>query len=109
MLKTEGRVWPIHLGFHASESMTYISDCLRHKRHYNTFRFDLGFFLHLDDLIQKIRGGVEPATLMKPKAEYELMLKTDLECPKTKARFRTIPSLKAHLLTQWKSPEERND
>ncbi|EGG06100.1 uncharacterized protein MELLADRAFT_107037 [Melampsora larici-populina 98AG31] len=106
MYKSEGRTWPIQLGFHAHESMVQesgllVSDCLRNKRHFNTFRSDLGFFLHLEDLIEKVKSGVSPTELLKPEVEYESMLKTELECPKTKTRFRTMPNLKAHLLKQW--------
>ncbi|KAH9817506.1 HIT-like domain-containing protein [Melampsora americana] len=111
MYKTEGRTWPILFGFHAHESMMHIhlhvisedlvSDYLKNKRHFNTFRSDLGFFIQLDDLIEKVKSGISPTALLRPESEYEAMLKTELECPKTKTRFRNMPTLKAHLLKHW--------
>ncbi|KAH8090926.1 hypothetical protein HD553DRAFT_303735 [Filobasidium floriforme] len=110
MLKTEGFIWDIWVGFHAVPSMRHVhlhiisSDLigrgLKKKGHYNSFRPDLGFFLHLDDVLRMVReDNIE--TLPKPKEDYEALSRTDLECHKCGKTLKNIPLLKEHMEEEW--------
>jgi aprataxin len=88
MMKTEGFVWDINVGFHAIPSMRWvdgipvvvreqptqmnehpshlhlhvissdlISPSLKTKRHYQTFNPQHGFFLHLEDVQNRLTAG----------------------------------------------------
>ncbi|KAK9894865.1 HIT-like protein, partial [Cystobasidium minutum MCA 4210] len=106
MLKREGFIWPISVGFHAIESMSHVhlhvisqdflSDSLKNKKHWNSFNPSHGFFLHLEDMID----WVQNRTLKqhnKSKKAYEELLKSDMQCHKCEDSFPTIPALKRHL------------
>ena len=45
-----------HLHVHVI-SGDLVSERLRHKKHYNSFRPDMGFFVHLDDVIARVKQG----------------------------------------------------
>ncbi|GAA6061473.1 hypothetical protein JCM10212_002552 [Sporobolomyces blumeae] len=109
MQKEYGWTWAIHVGFHAVESMKHvhlhvissdmISDRLKNKKHWNSFRPDLGFFLHLDDVIDRVEAGTFN---LKNRKEYEALLKTDLALPRPSSRsIRNIPELKTALVSKW--------
>ncbi|KAH8928504.1 HIT-like protein [Atractiella rhizophila] len=81
MVKEEGFKWDIQVGFHASESMKHLhlhvistdfqSDRLKHKKHWNSFHPELGFFLHLSDLLENLSY---PEYTLKTKLTYEMKL-----------------------------------
>ncbi|CAE7200869.1 unnamed protein product [Rhizoctonia solani] len=121
MVKQHGFKWDIIIGFHAVPSMDHVhlhvlssdlcSPALKKKNHYNSFRPDLGFFLHLDDVLKwfdlptatPFSKGL-PTFESKaaiPTQKYEALLKKDLECFKCQETFKTIPQLKTHLQNEW--------
>ncbi|KAG8748728.1 hypothetical protein FRC10_000119 [Ceratobasidium sp. 414] len=61
MVKKHGFKWDVRVGFHAVPSMDHVhlhvlssdlcAPALKKKQHYNSFRPDLGFFLHLEDVL----------------------------------------------------------
>ncbi|KAL8281116.1 hypothetical protein RQP46_006474 [Phenoliferia psychrophenolica] len=108
MLKTEGWVWGVQVGFHASESMRHvhlhiissdlISPKLKNKKHYNSFHPKLGFFLHLDDVIDQCKQGTPPSAST---AFYEDILKEPLVSIYNGDEFKNLPKLKEHLADEW--------
>jgi len=109
MEKTYGRIWGVQAGFHAQESKRHVhlhvmsddfdSPALKKKRHWNSFRADLGFWLPLDSFV------VNTTTMEKPD-HYAELLRRPLEDPRAGMVFRNIPQLKEHLARTWK---EKND
>ncbi|KAM0791272.1 hypothetical protein ACM66B_005748 [Microbotryomycetes sp. NB124-2] len=118
MQKRFGRVWNVQVGFHAVESMRhvhlhvistdFVSDRLKNKKHYNSFHPDLGFFLHLQDVIKMVESGERE---LRPRTEYEAILKQPLVSHITNEEFATIPKLKQHLQDAFndmvKSPRQK--
>ncbi|KAJ1310444.1 hypothetical protein OPQ81_007177 [Rhizoctonia solani] len=99
MMKQHGFKWNILIGFHAVPSMDHVhlhvlssdlcSSALKKKHHYNSFRPDLGFFLHLDDVLKWLdlptatpfsKGPTFESKAAIPAQKYEPLLKKDLEC-----------------------------
>ncbi|GAA5916658.1 DNA 5'-adenosine monophosphate hydrolase [Sporobolomyces salmoneus] len=115
MRKEHGFVWNVNIGFHAVESMKHvhlhvissdmISDRLKNKKHWNSFHPELGFFLHLSDVI----AGVESKTFaLKSTPQYESILKQDLKSiyPPYKT-FKNLPELKKHLIEEFEKQKKR--
>ncbi|SGY23964.1 BQ5605_C019g08999 [Microbotryum silenes-dioicae] len=125
MLKKEGWKWPIHIGFHARESMRHvhlhvissdlISPKLKNKnfvilrnpltpssnsraRHYNSFHPSLGFFLHLTKVIEQVEASQKDTNST---SSYENLLKVPLRSHYTGQQYPTIPKLKVHLEEEW--------
>ncbi|KAH7340220.1 HIT-like domain-containing protein [Rhizoctonia solani] len=109
MMKQHGFKWDVLIGFHAVPSMDHVhlhvlssdlcSPTLKKKHHYNSFRPDLGFFLHLEDVLKWF--DFPSATPFSKAQKYEPLLKRDLECFKCQETFKTIPQLKSHLQKEW--------
>ncbi|GAA5925533.1 DNA 5'-adenosine monophosphate hydrolase [Sporobolomyces koalae] len=109
MLKEYGFVWDVKIGFHAVESMKHvhlhvissemISDRLKNKKHWNSFHPDLGFFLHLEDVITQVEQG---DFSLKSATQYESILKQDLRSiyPPYDT-FKNLPQLKLHLVHEF--------
>ncbi|GAA5840487.1 hypothetical protein JCM3766R1_000302 [Sporobolomyces carnicolor] len=115
MRKDYGFVWDVHVGFHAVESMKHvhlhvissdmISDRLKNKKHWNSFDPNLGFFLHLSDVME----GVENKTFqLKSTPHYESLLKHDLTSsyPPHKT-YKNLPELKRHLVEEFERRKRR--
>ncbi|KAM0753070.1 hypothetical protein T439DRAFT_311739 [Meredithblackwellia eburnea MCA 4105] len=111
MLKDEGWVWDVQVGFHAVESMKQvhvhlhvissdlISPKLKNKKHYNSFHPEIGFFLHLEDVLEQVEQGSIPSV---SESTYNSMLKDPLvSFYPGKREFKTIPQLKEHLESEW--------
>ncbi|CAE6450820.1 unnamed protein product [Rhizoctonia solani] len=131
MIKQHGFKWDVFIGFHAIPSMDHVhlhilssdlcSPALKKKHHYNSFRPDLGFFLHLEDVLKWFdfpsatpfsKGPTFESKAAIPAQKYEPLLKKDLECFKCQETLKTIPQLKAHLQKEWneeqKAERQRN-
>lgn len=99
-------------GFHAIQSMSplhmhiisrdFVSDCLKHKKHWNSFTSP--YFIHLDELIENLSENSEnyfakdKFNLMKP-AVLKGYLDLALKCHVCNAPMSNIPNLKKHILT----------
>ncbi|KDN44945.1 hypothetical protein K437DRAFT_256810 [Tilletiaria anomala UBC 951] len=107
--------WPVHLGFHAIPSMStvhlhciscdLVSERLKRKHHYLSFKHDHGFFLHTRDIEQWIREGRKAQP--KSTAELHKLLKADLVSIWDANLYKDMPSLKRHLETEWKADIQR--
>ncbi|KZO95764.1 HIT-like protein [Calocera viscosa TUFC12733] len=112
MRKKHGFEWDVNIGFHAVPSMDHlhthvissdlISPALKNKKHYNSFHPTLGFFLHLNDVLEWLTEEKLAGKLHINSAKYEGLLKTDLACFKCDEPFKQIPRLKEHLEDEWK-------
>ncbi|CAK9781015.1 HIT-like protein [Cutaneotrichosporon oleaginosum] len=116
MVKTTGKAWGVHMGFHAVPSMHHlhlhvISDDLCHpslktKKHYNSFRPDLGFLVSL----RQVRGWID-AGEARARAETlpakEALLKAPLTCFKCGKAAASMPALKAHLEAEFDEEKKR--
>lgn len=101
MRKSEGWAWPVHVGFHANESMRtvhlhvissdLISPKLKNKKHYNSFHPGLGFFLHLDDVIRQVEAD---RAKEKSAAEFDKLLRRPLASHYTGDEYANLPKLK---------------
>ncbi|CAE6459422.1 unnamed protein product [Rhizoctonia solani] len=138
MMKQHGFKWDILIGFHAVPSLDHVhlhvlssdlcSPALKKKHHYNSFRPDLGFFLHLEDVLKWFdfpaatpfsKGptfespfNLELKKIAVPAQKYEPLLKKNLECFKCQETFKTIPQLKTHLQKEWdeeKAERQKDD
>ncbi|KAF9480107.1 hypothetical protein BDN70DRAFT_877992 [Pholiota conissans] len=118
MIKVYGFKWDIWTGFHAQPSMAHlhlhvlsadlVSEKLKHKKHYNSFRPDLGFFIHLDDVLswfEATHSYFEDVVKQFKPSEYEAKLKEDLVCFRCYSEMKNIPTLKAHLQEEWNKLE----
>ncbi|QRV86122.1 scavenger mRNA-decapping enzyme DcpS [Ceratobasidium sp. AG-Ba] len=120
MTKKYGFKWDVWIGFHAVPSMEHVhlhvlssdlcAPALKKKHHYNSFRPDLGFFLHLKDVLSWFELPTATPFAKGPTFEqkaalstqkYEPLLKKDLECFKCHETFKTLPQLRAHLQKEW--------
>ncbi|CAI9578762.1 unnamed protein product [Staurois parvus] len=93
------------LGYHVIPSMSHIhlhvisqdfdSDCLKTKKHWNSFTTE--YFLDSEDVIDmiKLKGKVE----VKDGASE--LLKSSLKCNVCRVQQATIPQLKEHLKSHW--------
>ncbi|OBZ75934.1 Aprataxin [Grifola frondosa] len=124
MLKRYGFKWGVWMGFHSVQSMEcaflpltseYIhlhvlsadlcSPAMKVKKHFNSFRPGLGFFLPIDDVISWFDDDVDPSyrdmmIALKP-SRYEPYLKEDMQCWRCNEVFKTMPKLKEHLQQEW--------
>lgn len=101
MRKTDGFAWPVHVGFHANESMRHvhchvissdlISPKLQNKKHFNSFHPGLGFFLHLDAVIAEVEGGL--STRRSPR-DADRLLRLPLRSHYTGEEYASLPRLK---------------
>ncbi|KAG9127505.1 hypothetical protein FRC07_012914 [Ceratobasidium sp. 392] len=120
MVKKHGFKWDVLVGFHAVPSMDHVhlhilssdlcAPALKKKHHYNSFRPDLGFFLHLEDVLGWFelpvatpftKGPTFEQKAAIPAQKYEPLLKTSLTCFKCEETFKTLPQLKTHLQQEW--------
>ncbi|PVF98908.1 hypothetical protein CPB86DRAFT_704435 [Serendipita vermifera] len=119
MIRLHGYKWKIWTGFHSVPSMDHlhmhimssdlISQSLKNKKHYNSFHPDLGFFLHLDTVIEWFEGEDSYYQRMAqlPVSQYESLLKTDLQCWRCELPQKNIPTLKAHLQKEWEDEKAK--
>ena len=123
MRKTEGFEWGINVGFHAIPSMKWvhlryypfhsadtrhihlhvisedaISPAMKTKKHYNSFRPDLGFFIPLNEVERWVQ---QPDSYIQERVNAlstsDFILKTPLSCFKCDEPKGNIPALKSHL------------
>ena len=90
-------------GFHAQPSMARLhmhvvsqdfdSDCLKHKKHWNSFTTE--FFVDAEDIISSLeeKGRVE----VFDKAKCDSLLKRQLRCHVCGQEQSNLPRLKAHI------------
>ncbi|POY75221.1 hypothetical protein BMF94_1853 [Rhodotorula taiwanensis] len=105
MEKEEGFAWDVesmrHVHLHVI-STDFVSPKLKNKKHWNSFRPDLGYFLQLSDVIAALERGQSPFD-RTPK-EYEELLKAELVSSYPPHQtFATLPKLKDHLEDEWRS------
>jgi aprataxin len=91
------------IGFHAVPSMKQIhmhlisqdfdSDCLKNKKHWNSFTTE--FFIDADDFLKLLK---QKGAISFDKEKYEQMLQRDLKCPKCGVKQPTIPAIKKHVV-----------
>ncbi|WRT64050.1 uncharacterized protein IL334_000978 [Kwoniella shivajii] len=107
MLKTEGFEWKIDVGFHAIPSMKHvhlhvisddrISPSLKTKKHHNSFRPDLGFFIPIMEVQRWIEDDSNMQERVDALSSAERLLNTPLTCHKCDEFMTNIPKLKTHL------------
>lgn len=118
MKKTEGFDWGVDVGFHAIPSMNHlhlhviskdrISDSLKTKKHYNSFRPDLGFFVSL----QSVREWLDEEDAYiharaRELSNSEHLLSIGLSCNKCDEPQANIPALKRHLVKEFDMARQR--
>ncbi|KAL1735303.1 hypothetical protein EV714DRAFT_200995 [Schizophyllum commune] len=113
MLRRQGFKWDVWVGFHAVQSLDHVhlhvisadmhSEHLKNKKHYNSFHPKLGFFIHLDDILDWFEAvpSVWRKNIELNPAFFEPLLKKDLECYYCYEEFRNMPQLKKHLKEHW--------
>ncbi|GFZ45239.1 hypothetical protein JCM24511_02965 [Saitozyma sp. JCM 24511] len=118
MIKTEGFEWGINIGFHAIPSMKHVhvhvisedrmSDKLKTKKHYNSFRPDLGFFVSLRDVQHWIEDGDDQSIRQHIESldSAEALLDTPLMCFKCDEPEHNMPSLKKHLEKEYEKEKK---
>uniref|UniRef100_A0A1A9VVX5 HIT domain-containing protein n=1 Tax=Glossina austeni TaxID=7395 RepID=A0A1A9VVX5_GLOAU len=96
------------IGFHNQPSMQrlhmhvisrdFVSDCLKTKKHWNSFNTRL--FLPYEEVCQqlKINGKIKPLT----KVELQELTKEDLQCNQCSFKPKNMPLLKEHLNSHLK-------
>ncbi|KAF9651501.1 HIT-like protein [Thelephora ganbajun] len=110
MVKKHGYKWDVWIGFHAVPSLMHLhlhvissdlcSPSLKHKRHYNSFHPELGFFLHIDEVLswfERDSASFDREVISLRQSLQEPLLKEDLECWRCRETFKTLPKLKEHL------------
>ncbi|KAH7889447.1 HIT-like domain-containing protein [Phlebopus sp. FC_14] len=119
MQQRYGFQWEIWTGFHPVPSMEHLhlhvlsndlcSPKMKHKKHYNSFHPELGFFLHLDDVLawfDAVPSYFKTVSQLK-NSEYEPLLKQNLSCWKCGRDMKNMPTLKAHLQEEWDEEARR--
>ncbi|KAH8833805.1 HIT-like protein [Flagelloscypha sp. PMI_526] len=119
MQRLYGWIWPIRKGFHAVPSMDhihlhiisddYVSDKLKHKKHYNSFHPKLGFFLDVNDVLGWFDAHstyYQKMATLEPKT-YEPLLKSDLVCWRCDETQKNMPTLKVHLKEHFDTSTKR--
>ncbi|ODN84102.1 hypothetical protein L202_00116 [Cryptococcus amylolentus CBS 6039] len=106
MLKTEGFAWRVDVGFHAVPSMKHvhlhvisddrISPSLKSKKHYNSFRPDLGFFIPIMEVRRWLQNEQTLQERVDALAATTSLLKTPLTCFKCDEPMNNIEKLKTH-------------
>ena len=94
----------IKIGFHASPSLKqlhlhvistdYNSVCLKKKHHWNSFT-KKGFFLDVDEVIEKLEGC---GRLEYDVAEKKALLGEGMECPRCGAALASMGEVKSHVV-----------
>ncbi|KIR30433.1 aprataxin [Cryptococcus deuterogattii 99/473] len=117
MLKTEGFEWRIDVGFHAIPSMKHIhlhvisedriSPSLKSKKHYNSFRPDLGFFIPIMEVQRWLQDDRTMLDRVETLSATQTLLKTPLTCFKCDEPMNNIEKLKQHFEKEFSS--ERNE
>jgi len=109
MLRKYGFKWGIWTGFHAVPSMSHLhlhvissdlnSPALKNKKHYNSFHPKLGFFLHLDDVLEWFEATETrwAEILRLNEKQFEPLLKEPLQCWRCEEVAKTVPAMKTHL------------
>ncbi|WWC58533.1 uncharacterized protein I303_101076 [Kwoniella dejecticola CBS 10117] len=107
MLKSEGFEWKVDIGFHAIPSMKHvhlhvisddrISPSLKTKKHHNSFRPDLGFFIPIMEVQRWIENDSNMQERVDALSGAEQLLNTPLTCHKCDEFISNIPKLKTHL------------
>ncbi|EAU88593.2 hypothetical protein CC1G_04299 [Coprinopsis cinerea okayama7 len=119
MVERYGFKWGVWVGFHAVPSMEHlhlhvlsadlVSEKMKKKKHYNSFHPSLGFFLHIDDVLEWFESTpeyFEQVTELNPK-KYESLLKDSLACFTCGSAMKNIPTLKVHLQEEWDKLEKK--
>ena len=97
---------------------------MKNKKHYNSFHPELGFFLHIKDVLSWFEGDESYFTTvssshdeflssgrqerypqmakLEPKA-HEKLLKESLVCWHCNQEMKNMPTLKPHLQEEWDS------
>ncbi|OAX30901.1 hypothetical protein K503DRAFT_658986, partial [Rhizopogon vinicolor AM-OR11-026] len=110
MMKRYKFKWDIWMGFHPISSMEHLhlhvlsadlcSPKLKLKKHFNSFHPNLGFFLHLKDVLSWF--DADPSYYRRmvklDRSQYEPLLRDgDLCCWRCDRALGSMPKLKAHL------------
>jgi len=76
-----------------------LTEDIKIKKHYNSFHPKLGFFLHLDDVLEwfEATNSYWKRTSQLNSKDYEPFLKEALLCWRCDEVLKTIPALKEHL------------
>ncbi|WWD17963.1 hypothetical protein CI109_102408 [Kwoniella shandongensis] len=116
MLKTEGFEWKIDVGFHAIPSMKHvhlhvisedrISPALKTKKHHNSFRPDLGFFISIMEVQRWIQDDQNTLDRIESLSGAQALLDTPLTCFKCDEPFSNIPKLKQHMEKEFAKEKE---
>ncbi|KZS99263.1 hypothetical protein SISNIDRAFT_448138 [Sistotremastrum niveocremeum HHB9708] len=113
MMEKYGFKWDVWMGFHAVPSLEHLhlhvissdlcAPALKNKKHYNSFHSKLGFFLHLNDVLEWFDATESHFKTMAKleKSKYEPLLKDDLVCHRCYERQKNIPTLKTHLQSHF--------
>ncbi|KAI9631972.1 HIT-like domain-containing protein [Dioszegia hungarica] len=106
MVKSEGWEWRIDVGFHAIPSLKHLhlhvisddrlSPALKTKKHYNSFRPDLGFFVSIADVQRWILDDDDTIRERALLGTHSL-LASPLTCFKCDEPHHNVPKLKSHL------------
>ncbi|KAI0064664.1 hypothetical protein BV25DRAFT_1852604 [Artomyces pyxidatus] len=108
-----GFAWPVWTGFHAVPSLEHVhlhvisadlcAPALKNKKHYNSFHPKLGYFLHLDTVLEWFDAEPSYYDSMSQlkKSRYEPLVKEDLVCFHCARVMHNMPTLKAHLQEEW--------
>ncbi|EIW73692.1 hypothetical protein TREMEDRAFT_59866 [Tremella mesenterica DSM 1558] len=105
MFKTEGFTWKIYMGFHAVPSMNHFKT----KKHHNSFRPDLGFFVPLASVEGWIKMGDEES-IRRHVSELnssEILLSSPLSCFRCDESFGNMPELKRHLEGEFQARKKK--
>ncbi|PPR03537.1 hypothetical protein CVT24_007023 [Panaeolus cyanescens] len=118
MIRIYGWKWDVWIGFHAIPSMEHlhlhvisadlISEKLKKKKHYNTFHPNLGFFIHVEEVLEWFDTD---ETFFQKKirslATLHPILKQELICFHCDQTINNIPTLKKHLQEEWDKVDKR--
>lgn len=94
-------------GYHAIPSLSQVhmhvisddfdSDCLKTKKHWNSFNTD--YFISSSDVMSRLE---EKGEVAYDRDRYMALLKQNLKCHKCDEELKTIPALKLHIKTHIK-------
>jgi len=120
MVSRYGFKWDIWIGFHGAPSMEHLhlhvlsadllSEKMKNKKHYNSFHPKLGFFLHMEEILEWLDAEAtffaNTVKALKP-TKYEPILKESLVCFHCNTEMKNIPLLKKHLEEEWDKLERQ--